>query len=68
MKAISGKDLGSLLERNGWQLKRVKGSHHVYAKEGNPRNPKSEIRTPNPELSTPNSELTTHDSPLTTHQ
>lgn len=25
-----------MLESKGWKLKRVKGSHHVYAKEGNP--------------------------------
>ena len=34
MKAISGKEFAKLLERRGWKLKRVKGSHHVYMKEG----------------------------------
>ncbi len=34
MKAISGKELARLLERRGWELKRVKGSHHVYMKPG----------------------------------
>jgi len=24
------------LEDNGWELKRVKGSHHIYAREGTP--------------------------------
>lgn len=36
MKSISGKDFARLLEKKGWELKRVKGSHRVYAKEGNP--------------------------------
>jgi predicted RNA binding protein YcfA (HicA-like mRNA interferase family) len=26
--------LCKILERNGWELKRVTGSHHIYAKEG----------------------------------
>lgn len=36
MKAISGKTLARLLEKKGWELRRVKGSHHVYAKGGTP--------------------------------
>lgn len=32
MKAISGKRLCRLLEKKGWELKRINGSHHVYAK------------------------------------
>ncbi|MFZ0791795.1 MAG: type II toxin-antitoxin system HicA family toxin [Chromatiaceae bacterium] len=36
MKAISGKRLCRLLEAQGWVLKRIAGSHHVYAKAGNP--------------------------------
>ena len=35
MKPVSGKNFAKVLERKGWVLKRVKGSHHVYAKEGN---------------------------------
>ena len=34
MKAVSGKEFAKLLERKGWKLKRVKGSHHIYMKEG----------------------------------
>jgi predicted RNA binding protein YcfA (HicA-like mRNA interferase family) len=34
MKAITGRELASLLERNGWTLRRVQGSHHIYAKPG----------------------------------
>lgn len=36
MKSISGKEFAKLLEKRGWELKRVKGSHPVYVKEGNP--------------------------------
>jgi predicted RNA binding protein YcfA (HicA-like mRNA interferase family) len=34
MKAVSGKRLCAVLESRGWELKRVTGSHHIYAKEG----------------------------------
>lgn len=34
MKAISGKELCGILERRGWQLRRITGSHHIYAKQG----------------------------------
>jgi predicted RNA binding protein YcfA (HicA-like mRNA interferase family) len=36
MKSISGKRLAQLLERMGWRLMRVSGSHHIYMLEGNP--------------------------------
>lgn len=36
MKAISGKEFAKLLEMKGWQLRRTKGSHHIYAIAGNP--------------------------------
>jgi len=36
LKSISGKEFVRLLERRGWELKRVKGSHHIFAKSGNP--------------------------------
>lgn len=36
MRVVSGRDLAKLLERNGWELRRVHGSHHIYAKAGNP--------------------------------
>ncbi|MGQ0761543.1 MAG: type II toxin-antitoxin system HicA family toxin [Acidobacteriota bacterium] len=32
MKAISGKDFARLLERHGWSLLRINGSHHIYGK------------------------------------
>lgn len=34
MRAISGKDFVRLLERRGWTLLRVQGSHHIYGKPG----------------------------------
>ncbi len=34
MKAVSGKRFCRLLENKGWVLKRVNGSHHIYAKAG----------------------------------
>ena len=34
MKAISGKQLCKLLVAKGWQLMRINGSHHIYAKSG----------------------------------
>ncbi len=36
MKTISGKDFAKLLEKKGWELRRINGSHHIYAKSGNP--------------------------------
>ncbi len=33
MKSISGKELAKLLERNGWFLARINGSHHIYVKD-----------------------------------
>lgn len=33
MKSISGKKLCKIVEKLGWQLKRVTGSHHIYTKE-----------------------------------
>ena len=36
MMIISGRDFAKLLERKGWELRRTKGSHHIYAKAGNP--------------------------------
>lgn len=34
MKSVSGKSFAKLLERNGWSLLRIKGSHHIYGKAG----------------------------------
>jgi predicted RNA binding protein YcfA (HicA-like mRNA interferase family) len=34
MKSVSGKEFARLLERHGWSLLRVQGSHHVYGKAG----------------------------------
>jgi predicted RNA binding protein YcfA (HicA-like mRNA interferase family) len=34
MKEVSGRELARILERDGWKPARVRGSHHVYIKEG----------------------------------
>jgi len=34
MKAISGKDLCKVLERHGWTVLRIQGSHHIYGRPG----------------------------------
>jgi predicted RNA binding protein YcfA (HicA-like mRNA interferase family) len=34
VKAVSGKDFAKILERHGWSLLRVQGSHHIYGKAG----------------------------------
>ena len=35
MKSVSGKELAKILERFGWHLQRIQGSHHIYGKPGN---------------------------------
>lgn len=34
MKALSGRELARLVERNGWKLLRINGSHHIYGRPG----------------------------------
>lgn len=34
MKQVSGKELARIITGRGWVLKRIVGSHHVFAKEG----------------------------------
>ncbi|HUS35450.1 MAG TPA: type II toxin-antitoxin system HicA family toxin [Verrucomicrobiae bacterium] len=34
MRPISGKELCRKLQEAGWQLKRIKGSHHIFGKAG----------------------------------
>lgn len=34
MKSVSGKVLCKIVEKHGWILKRITGSHHIYAKQG----------------------------------
>lgn len=34
MKQVSGGDLIRVLERHGWVLLRVNGSHHILGREG----------------------------------
>lgn len=34
MKQVSGKEFVRVLQRHGWMLKRITGSHHIFTKEG----------------------------------
>jgi predicted RNA binding protein YcfA (HicA-like mRNA interferase family) len=34
MKSLSGRDFARLVERRGWRLLRINGSHHIYGKDG----------------------------------
>ena len=34
MKSVSGREFARLIERRGWVLLRVNGSHHIYGKDG----------------------------------
>ena len=34
MRPLTGREMCRLLERHGWSLLRVQGSHHVYGKTG----------------------------------
>lgn len=35
MKPVSGKQFAKIIERYGWKLLRIQGSHHIYGKPGN---------------------------------
>jgi predicted RNA binding protein YcfA (HicA-like mRNA interferase family) len=35
MKSVSGKGFAKILEKRGWTLLCVQGSHHIYGKSGN---------------------------------
>ena len=34
MKSVSGRDFARIVERRGWTLLRISGSHHIYGKVG----------------------------------
>jgi predicted RNA binding protein YcfA (HicA-like mRNA interferase family) len=34
MRAMSGREFARLVERNGWKLLRINGSHHIYGRPG----------------------------------
>jgi len=34
LKSVTGPEMCRLIEANGWSLKRINGSHHIYAKPG----------------------------------
>jgi hypothetical protein len=34
MKSVSGREFARIIERRGWTLLRISGSHHIYGKSG----------------------------------
>lgn len=34
MKSVTGGEFAKTLEKKGWELLRVQGSHHIYGKKG----------------------------------
>jgi predicted RNA binding protein YcfA (HicA-like mRNA interferase family) len=34
MKSICGREFARIVERRGWRLLRISGSHHIYGKPG----------------------------------
>ncbi|WP_453943490.1 type II toxin-antitoxin system HicA family toxin [Bradyrhizobium sp. USDA 372] len=34
VKSVSGREFARIVERHGWSLLRVSGSHHIYGKPG----------------------------------
>jgi len=34
MRPMAGREFARLIERRGWQLLRISGSHHIYGKPG----------------------------------
>jgi predicted RNA binding protein YcfA (HicA-like mRNA interferase family) len=34
MRTITGREFARMIERRGWQLLRISGSHHIYGKSG----------------------------------
>lgn len=34
MKQVSGKDFARVIQRKGWTLSRIRGSHHVFVMQG----------------------------------
>ncbi|KIZ48187.1 MULTISPECIES: type II toxin-antitoxin system HicA family toxin [Rhodopseudomonas] len=36
MKSVSGRDFARIVERRGWVLLRISGSHHIYGRAGSP--------------------------------
>ena len=36
MRSITGREFARMIERRGWTLLRVNGSHHIYGQAGSP--------------------------------
>ena len=39
MKRLTGREMCRVLERHGWRLDRINGSHHIYKRPGSPGTP-----------------------------
>lgn len=37
MKPVTGEKMRRLLQKHGWVLKRIRGSHHIFVKPGEPK-------------------------------
>jgi len=37
LKSVTGPEMCRLIEKNGWSLRRIRGSHHIYSKQGDPK-------------------------------
>ena len=48
MRPLTGKELCRLLVRQGWELARIHGSHHIYRKEGRPERISVPVHGSNP--------------------
>ena len=48
MKQVSGKDLARVIERHGWVLLRINGSHHIYGKQGSVVRPSIPVHADQP--------------------
>lgn len=48
MRPLSVKEFGKAIEKRGWRLLRVEGSHHIYGKEGSAVRPSVPIHGSKP--------------------
>ena len=46
MKQVSDREFVRLVERNGWALARIQGSHHIFTKAGRRKRPVVAIHQP----------------------
>jgi predicted RNA binding protein YcfA (HicA-like mRNA interferase family) len=36
VKVVTGRQLCKVITQHGWELKRIRGSHHIFGQPGNP--------------------------------